>query len=260
MALRRKTLAASWPTIPQEDLLDEKYPHLAGPLLELAILERQIALQTLNGPDESTDPAIHQEKLAAWYARKDRLRVELADQVPELRRQSVTHVVGRYTEAVARALPEGSALVEFARLEATDLAALPNPAATNPVAHYLAFALPARQTDRIQMFDLGDAGKIDLLVMAWQGGCSAPAGAEGGRPRADLPATSGRDLRAALVDPVMAALPGVRQWLLAPEGVLAQVTFGALPTEDGRRLGDEYVFRPVRTGWDVLNEPSAWPA
>src|SRR5262249_13015813 len=141
MALRRKTLAAGWPTIPQEGLLDEKYPHLAGPLLELAILERQIALQTLNGPAESTDPAICQEKLEAWNARKERLRLDLADQVPELRRQSVTHVVGRYTEAVAQALPEGSALVEFARLEATDLGTPPNPAATNPAAHYLAFAL-----------------------------------------------------------------------------------------------------------------------
>jgi hypothetical protein len=253
-------LAAGWPTVPQEDLLEEKYPHLAGPLLELVILERQIALQTLNGPDASTDPAIHQEKLAAWYARKERLRMELADQVPELRRQSVTHVVGRYTEAVAQALPEGSALVEFARLEATDLGTAPHPAATDRTAHYLAFALPARQADRIRMFDLGDAGKIDLLVMAWQSGWAAPAGGEGGRPRADLPAISGRDLRAALVDPVMAALPGVRQWLLAPEGVLAQVPFGALPAEDGRRLGDEYVFHPVRTGWDVLNGASAWPA
>ncbi|HMX27688.1 MAG TPA: CHAT domain-containing protein, partial [Blastocatellia bacterium] len=63
---------------------------------------------------------------------------------------------------------------------------------------------------------------------------------------------AGQALRAALFDPLRAALGEGKRLLLAPDGDLARLPFEVLPTDDGRRLIDAYQISYLGAGRDVL--------
>src|SRR5207249_1009402 len=62
----------------------------------------------------------------------------------------------------------------------------------------------------------------------------------------------GPALRATVFDPVVPALGGRNQLLLAPDGVLAYLPFEVLPSGEGRRLMDDYRLSYLSCGRDVL--------
>jgi len=145
LVLRRKAIGAEASAAQRDAVLSGRYPELEPRLRELTGLRNQIAQKALSGPGPE-DPEAHQRLLAEWRAHKDELEVELARQIPERCIEPVEMMnLGQRLRAadrpaVAKALPEGTALVEFLRLDVYDFEAVP--AKRRPQwqpARYLAF-------------------------------------------------------------------------------------------------------------------------
>lgn len=266
LVLRRKTIGAEALASQRDAVLGGKYPTLQPKLHELTTLRAQIAQRTLAGPGPEGLPT-HSQLLAEWNTQKENLEAELARQVPEMNLEQKLRAADR--QAVALALPERTALVEFVRFNVFDFKAVParDESQWKP-ARYLTFVLPAGEPDNVQMIDLGEAEPIDRMIAtfrstiteedesagerglgAWpvaQGGAASGV-AGGGRGESE-----GQALRAALFDPLMEALGHRTRLLLAPDGDLSRLPFEVLPMDDGRRLIDAYQISYLGAGRDVL--------
>ena len=258
LVLRRKAIAAEALATQRDAVLGGKYPDLKPKLHELTTLRMQIAQKTLAG----TGPeglSTHQQLLAEWNTQKEKLETELARQVPELNLEQKLHAASR--QAIALALPEGATLIEFVRFNVFDFKAVPAHGESQwKPARYLAFVLPAGEPNNVQMIDLGEAEPIDRMITTFR---AAITGEDESRGRRDLGAllsqpvdgpniSNGASLRAALFDPLLPAIGNRKRLLLAPDGDVTRLPFEVLPTDDGRRLIDDYQISYLGTGRDVL--------
>lgn len=162
IVLRRKAIAAEALAAQRDAALGGKYPHLEPKLRELSTLRMQIAQMTLAGPG-GEGLETHQKLLAEWNTQREKLEQELARQIPEMNLEERLRAADR--QAVAKALPDGAALVEFVRFNVFDFKAVPahDEKQWKP-ARYLAFVLLAGDPDNVQMIDLGEAERIDKLI------------------------------------------------------------------------------------------------
>jgi hypothetical protein len=110
VTLRRKAVGLDAVAAQREVLISGRYPALASKLQELADLRFRVAGHVLAGAGPE-GPAAQRERLAQLQAERDRLEAELARSVPELTLDRKLLVADR--QAVAAALPAGSALLEF---------------------------------------------------------------------------------------------------------------------------------------------------
>lgn len=174
--------------------------------------------------------------------RMDRLMAEKNELEDQLAHLSQSFAKGRArtkadVEAVARALPKGSALVDIARIARADfrnMRWLP--------AHYLAFVLPAGQPDAVQLLDLGSADEIDGLVAQYR-----DAVLQG----ADYTPFS-RSLFSVVFKPLMPHLGDAKDVFVSPDGVLSFVPMEVLMQDDDSFLVDEYAFNYLTSGRDVM--------
>jgi CHAT domain-containing protein/tetratricopeptide (TPR) repeat protein len=135
-------------------------------------------------------------------------------------------------KAVARGLPEGSALVGYLRY--ARLGAHPGEAPENA---YAAFILGAGR-GRPVVTVLGPAAAIEDRVAAWRREAESdprldPAGAAEAERR--YRQSAGR-LREAIWDPLAGPLAGARQVFIVPDGALHAVSFSTLPVTSGHYL------------------------
>jgi CHAT domain-containing protein/tetratricopeptide (TPR) repeat protein len=263
LVLRRKALGAEAHGVQRAAVLGGRYPQLRPKLEELSALRMRIAQATLAGPRPREVDA-HRRLLAEWNAEKERLEAALAHQIPEMNLETQLRAADH--RAVALALPEGVALVEFIRFDVLDFNAVAQQVSEShwlpprpwQSARYLAFVLPAGGD--VQMIHLGDAAPIDQLIAEFRAGIIGEAGRPGGRnmvkrrpdPASAAREDSGRRLRAALFDKVAPALGGHRRLLLALDGDLTRLPFEVLPDDDGRLLIDTYQISYLGCGRDVL--------
>jgi CHAT domain-containing protein/tetratricopeptide (TPR) repeat protein len=257
LVLRRKALAAEMMAT-QRDVaakLSGRYPALRPGMRALAELQREIAERTLAGPGEE-GPQAHEEQLAAQNARKEQLEAQLARQIPKVQLEQKLRQAG--LEAVADALPSGSALAEFVCFPVRAAGTVSAPDRGPRPYRYAVFLLPAAEPGNVRVIDLGDAAPIDGLIAAFCAGVTGDAELRdlarvSLEPTAD--ATAGDRLRAAVFDPLADALGGCRRLFLAPDGDLSRLPFEALPLADGRHLLDTYRLSYVGVGRDLLRFP-----
>jgi CHAT domain-containing protein/tetratricopeptide (TPR) repeat protein len=255
LVLRRKALTAEALAAQRDAILGGRYPQLRGPLEQLTQRRRQIAQKTLSGPGPGETPDTHRDQLAQWHAEVERLETELAQQLPEVNLERQLRAADR--RAVALALPEGVALVEFVRFHNFDFhAVLAQSEQGLQPDRYLAFVLPAGQPDQVWMIDLGEAAFIDQMIADFRRGITGePAGGRGLEPYAapEAPAAAGTALRQTLFDPLSEALAGRTRLLLCPDGDLTRLPFELLPAgTNGDRLLDRYEISYLTSGRDVL--------
>ena len=236
--LRRKAVGAEALAAQRDAALSGQYPALASNLKEITVLRSQIAQKTLTGPGPE-GLAAHQKLLGEWTAQKERLEAELARQIPEMNLERKLRAVDR--QVVALALPESSILVEFVRFDVLDFKAM----RARP-ARYLAFVLPADEPDNVQMLDLGEAEPIDQMIATFREIITGEAEGEtkglGASPVSVARRTreAGRQLREAIFTPLLKAIGDCKRLLISPDGDLSRLPFEVLPTDDGRRLIDDY--------------------
>jgi tetratricopeptide (TPR) repeat protein len=270
LVLRRKAIRAEALAAQRDAVLGGKYPDLEPRLRQWASLRMQIAQKTLAGPGPEGLKA-HQQQLAEWTSRNERLEADLARQIPEMNLEQQLRKADR--RAVALALGEGVSLVEFVRFHVVDFKAVAKqlsgsrwepPSHWRP-ARYLAFVLSAREPDNVQLFDLGEAEPIDRLIADFRSSITGETQGPSDRnmvkrrpePGPTTTDDSGSRLRTAVFDKLIPAIREHRRLLLAPDGDLTRLPFEVLPSDDGRRLIDVYQISYLGTGRDVLRFSAA---
>jgi CHAT domain-containing protein/tetratricopeptide (TPR) repeat protein len=262
--LRRKALAAEALAAQRDAVYGGRYPDLQPQLRRLTELRGEIAQATLAGPGVGGDLTAHRRLLDQLDADRERVEQELARQIPEMNLER--HLRAADGRAVAVALPEGVALVEFVRFDVFDFGAVPARGETPwAPARYLAFVLAAGQPDVLQMIDLGEADPIDQMIADFRAGITGDD-SERGRgmipyledapdhpgASAALAPVQGARLRQAVFDPLVPHLGGRTRLLLCPDGDLARLPFEVLPDTAGNRLIDGYEISYLSSGRDVL--------
>jgi CHAT domain-containing protein len=142
---------------------------------------------------------------------------------------------------VRASIPAGAALVEM--LLYRPLAPRPRgPGAAGMPLRYAAYVV--RRGASEAFVDLGEAEPMDRLVVNLRRSYARPESRAGAMDAA-------RRLDARLMQPLRAALGDTTQVLLAPEGLLNLVPFGALVDEAGRFLIERYEFNYLASGRDL---------
>jgi CHAT domain-containing protein/tetratricopeptide (TPR) repeat protein/type II secretory ATPase GspE/PulE/Tfp pilus assembly ATPase PilB-like protein len=257
LVLRRKGIGFEVLAAQRDVQLGRRYPHLEERWNELVRLRRQITSLTMQDP--SAIPVDELQQLAAWMDRRESLEVELAREIPELDIQARLRAADR--RAVALALPENVALVEFVRFREYDFSAI----ATRGESYwkpprYVAFVLLAGQPDDVRMIDLGPADPIDQLIVDFR------ASVIGDSPNRDMirrdasvTATAGADrqLHEILWSRLQPALDGCASVVLSPDGDLNLLPLEVLVDETGHRLIEHWQFSYVAVGRDIVRSLDA---
>ncbi len=237
LVLRRKAVGAEALGAQRDAVLGGKYPNLQPLLQQLFKLRMQIAQKTLDSPGPEGLES-HRTRLDQWEAEKERLETELARQVPEMNLERKLRASDR--RAVALAMPQNTALIEFIRFNVFDFHAVAEqisetqwkPSRPWKQARYLAFVLFGEEPDEVRMIDLGEAEPIDQMIADFR----AIVGVSPEERRRDMvrhrltpvPAALrdvGAALRAAVFDKLVPALGGRKRLLLAPDGDLFRLPF-----------------------------------
>jgi CHAT domain-containing protein/tetratricopeptide (TPR) repeat protein len=197
----------------------------------------------------------HQKLVTELQQECEQIEKQLASQVPEIQLQDQE----TDRRAVALALPEGSALVEFVRFDVYDFKV----DQWQP-AQYLAFVLPAQQPDAVEMILLGDAEPIERLIKVFLETISPELRLKDLGLRSKAKPTqqksyqesyqeAGIKLREAIYNPILEQvnLAEYSHLIIAPDYELCLVPFGILP-EEGRLLIDHYQISYLSTGRDIL--------
>ncbi len=265
LLLRRRAIGVEALATQRDKVLGGRYPELESALRELMSLRMKIAEKALGGPgSQSLDE--HQLALAEWNSERERLEIELARQIPEMNLERKLRTVDR--RRVASSLPKGSVLIELVRFHAIDFKAVTFRGESQVLpARYVAFVLSAGTPDDVRMLDLGEARTIDRRIAAFR---ASLTGEEEGRdvklvpapPGSTTPADPGTMLRVEVFDPLLPFLNGCTRLWLVPDGDLTRLPFETLPTDDGRRLIDDFHISYLGSGRDVLRlgAPSAGQA
>jgi tetratricopeptide (TPR) repeat protein len=255
LVLRRKALGAEAAAIQRTAILSGRYPHLADQLNDLRQLDNQIASLAWNVPPPEQLTA-YQTQLATLYQQRDELDRALSRDIPEMNLQKQLDTANR--DAIAKALPDGATLVEFVRFDVFNFKAIrANGDSQWLSARYLAFILPAKEPEQVQMIDLGEAEAIDNLIRVFRKSVS-----KGDRdldlddldsiPEEPEPIPPDKQLRQKLIDPLKPYLKPQQQVFLAPDGELCCLPFGVLPTAEGRYLMEDYELCYLSVGRDLL--------
>jgi CHAT domain-containing protein len=218
MAARRRSLRAAG---------DSEVQALAD---EVAAARGRLARLTVRGPQEK-DSAAYRDELAAARADKEEAERRLAARSAAFRRDEARSQ-GKLPEIASR-LPEGSALVAFARQGADRpplTESLDEPA-------YLAFVLTASE-DKPHLLSLGAAREVESLVAQWEDEAIEGARIPGRSPAAAEQAyrRAATALKERIWDPIARHLGGASRVFVVPAGSLHMVNLAAIPGPDDRYL------------------------
>ena len=258
LIFRRKAISAEASAAQRDAVLSGKYPELKEKLKELTILRTQIAIKELKGSDPE-NMEMHEKLLSEWNKKKGKLETELVRQIPEMNMEE--HLRNADRKAVAKALPEGSILVEFVKFNEYDFKAIPaNGDKRWKPARYLAFILPSGDPDNVQMIDLGEAEAIDKLIVDFRTSIledlDEPTRSTKQKTDknadVDISHPSGKLLREIVFDKFADSLKGYDKIFIAPDGNISRLPFEVLPTNDGRYLIDDYHISYLSVGRDAL--------
>ncbi|MEL0591315.1 MAG: CHAT domain-containing tetratricopeptide repeat protein [Planktothrix rubescens PR222] len=260
VVLKRKCITATALAAFNFAIYSERYSHLQPEFQRLRSLREQLTHLMFDPPFiQPQEPQEqyrlrrreHQKSVTELQQECEQIEKQLASQVPEIQLQDQE----TDRRAVALALPEGSALVEFVRFDVYDFKAYQ----WQP-AQYLAFVLPAQKPDAVQMILLGDAEPIERLIKVFRETMiSEPRLKDLGMRHKGQPPQqisyleAGIKLREAIYNPILEQmnLAEYSHLIIAPDYELCLVPFGILP-EEGRLLIDHYQISYLSTGRDIL--------
>jgi CHAT domain-containing protein/tetratricopeptide (TPR) repeat protein len=252
VVLRRKGLELDARTALLSALDGGGDPSLAGAFQELTELRVRLGARRLAGPGAEGSEK-HRRLLEEQEQRAQRLERELTARLPGLRLgEALTAIDGR---AVAAALPEGAALLEYVEYEAVPFASPGHSLFEKPSrGRFLSFVLRPEQEAAPSLHDLGAAADVDELVAAFLAALHEKPGTGAPGPRLIEAALQ---LRQRVLDPMRPELAGCRQLVIALDGQMARVPLEALPGFEAPFLADELSIRYVASGRDLLRRAPA---
>ncbi|WP_199248308.1 CHAT domain-containing protein [[Phormidium] sp. ETS-05] len=265
LVLRRKGLATEAGILLRTLIVSGRYPHLLPQLDELRQLHHQIAYVTWQVPTSPEGLGEYRQRLADLNRKKDELEQFLSRQIPEMNLQQQLDNANR--QAIAATLPKASTLVELVQFRVGNfLGVEANGDAKWLPARYLAFILPAGESERVEMVDLGDAGEIDELCRQFRLLAAKKPSENPGEKRvaavfdndesSETPTwiypEMGKQLYAKLIQLLKPYLPPQQVVYLSPDGELATVPLGILSADGTVELMQEYQLRYLNVGRDIL--------
>ena len=189
------------------------------------------------------------ENLDAYRRRMEDLEREKEKLVEQLTRLSRAFAlqkkfVAADADAIANALPDQAALVEFARINTFNFGAKGRRGRWLP-ARYLAFVLHAGKGGEVRLVDLGDAAEIDAGVARLK----AEVAAERKAPHYGATGVSKR-LYDLVFRPITPELGSAREVFISPDGNLNLIPFEVLRGPADRFLIEDYNFNYLAAGRD----------
>lgn len=172
------------------------------------------------------------DEIAKLTRRADEVETQLGLRDPRLHLQALPITVDR----IRAALPEGAALVEFVRFDASE------PWRRTPDHHYA--ALVVRRDGDPTFTDLGPASSIDADATAFRRDAANPASTNLG--------DTARKLGARLLGPISQQIRGAKRLLVSPDGQLNLIPFAALADERGTYFVEHYEISYLTSGRDLL--------
>ena len=241
--LRRKGVILESQKRFQEALVYSDNPKAVKTFKELAAIRARLSQLVFSGPKKEA-PEAYRKKISELEEEKERLEARLSQlsQAFALKQK----IAKANSKKVAKTLPSGSALLEFARIDWFNFEAKGKEKKWLP-AHYLVFVLHSGRGDRIGLVDLGDAETIDNAVASFKRDIAhiRVIKAKGVIP-------SGRKLFDIVFEPIERELGDVKEVFISPDGNLNLIPFEVLQGPDGRFLIEDYTFNYLAAGRDVL--------
>jgi CHAT domain-containing protein/tetratricopeptide (TPR) repeat protein len=193
------------------DRLAAADPAVAQVLKELQTTVRQLSAMVTASAATTENPG-WKKRVDELSRRKETLETDLSRRSAAFRAAAEKVDVAK----VQQALPAGAALVDY--LEFTYTGKM-NPGVDRAVreTRLLAFVVP-REGD-VAMFDLGPVARTDFAIEIWRNGYGVSADAK----------AAGALLRTKIWTPLAGAIGDAQLVLVAPEGQLGKMPFGALP-------------------------------
>lgn len=202
---------------------------------DLAAATRELARVALSD-SKGMSPSEHLAAIQRLERQREALESALSERSAEFRAQSAPVTL----DAVRSALPDDAALIEFAVYRPFDPKAESNNTAYGP-ARYVAYILTRRDTRGI---DLGPVSDIDAAVGAFRQAL--------GDPRRTDVSRLGRQVDAAVMQPVRERAGSPRRLLISPDGTLNLLPFEALRDEQGRYAIERFHISYLSSGRDLL--------
>ena len=224
----------------QEALVYSNKSEAARAFQEMAKIRADLSKLMFGGPGKEGAKA-YREKLASLEAREKTLEAKVSRLSQAFAR---TKKVKRAdTGQVARVLPRGSVLVDFAKIRLLDFKAKGQRTRWGPD-RYLAFVLHAGQGNRVSLLDLGQASPIDGAVTELK------------EAMTELKIQKTMAVCEKLYKMVFAGLEeelgSARDIFISPDGNLNLIPFEVLRRPDGRYLIEEYSFNYLASGRDMV--------
>jgi CHAT domain-containing protein/Tfp pilus assembly protein PilF len=213
-------------------------PRALALLEELGTVNTQLSALNNALPDNPTEQNAYQAQLSELQQRSR----DLNDQLSRLSPDFATLAASPGVDEIIAALPTNAALVEVIRYQSIDIAAPFQERLGAP--HYAAYVLHADGS--LQGIDLGPAADIDAAVERLAADLSTA------RTPIGQVKQSAQALDALVMAPVRELLGDTTTVFLSPDGSLNLIPFEALVDESGDYLVENYQFRYLTSGRDLL--------
>ena len=242
LTIRRKALEQEQVAEDRDATLCAKYPQYAERIRDASIVRREVVLRKLQVDRLKDAPSYREElrerELATYRVdieevedRARRLEDELAADIPEVAGERRLWTASR--SEVARCLDMDAALAEFVKLEVFDFNAVVAKGEEQwKDDRYIAFVFPAEEHDKVTMVDLGASEAIEEIMEVQESIL----------------------LRRAIFDPLLDAAAGKNELVLSLDGILKDVRYESLRTDDGNEVGLSYKFKYLLTSRDLVRQ------
>jgi CHAT domain-containing protein/Tfp pilus assembly protein PilF len=204
----------------------------------------QLAMLVLGGPQRNT-PTEHQSRIKSLMEQVEKLEAEISRHSEEFRLQSQPITLA----AIQSMIPVSSTLIEFFSYRPFKAKSTkPDEAFGKP--RYVAYLL--RRQGEVQWVELGEKQVIDDDVTALRQALRSPN-------RADVKQLA-RALDEKVMRPVRKLLGRTQDVFLSPDGALNLIPFGALVDEHNHYLVENYSFKYLTSGRDLLRLQARTPS
>ena len=221
----------------QEALVYSGNPEAVRVFQELGRCRAELSKLLLGGPG-TKEPEKYRNEITALEQKRAELEARLIKLSQRFAKAQKTSRADAHQ--VASALPPGSVLLEFARIDMFDFKA-----SERRPAHYLAFVLPAGKGDRVGLYDLGQAEAIDETVTRLRDNVADPQ-------LADQLNTEARALYDKVFAPIRKELGQSREIFISPDGDLNLIPFEILQGPESRYLIEDFTLNYLNSGRDLL--------
>ena len=244
--LRRKGRALDAMSDQVASLRKRLNPQDRALLDQLSAAQSKLSGLVLGGPGR-TSPAEYRAAVSGLETEVERLQDAVSRSSTKFRAQKQPVTV----EAVQKAIPAGSALVEFFSYRPLNFKAKTVPEMYG-APHYVAYVL--RREGEPLWVDLGESASVDADIAQLLTALKCPQTGKGikGCPAIAEVKRLARAVDERVMRPVRKRLGDTRQVFISPDGALNLIPFSALVDENNKYLVESYSLTYLTSGRDLL--------